>query len=46
MGGPEMAPHTPHRSERPGTAGALLDTVILRRLLATDVLIHGIYLRG
>jgi hypothetical protein len=24
MGGPEMAPHTPQRSERPGKAGALL----------------------
>ena len=26
LGGPEMAPQTPQRSERPGTAGALLDT--------------------
>src|SRR6266705_3242227 len=25
MGGPEMAPHTPRRSERPGEAVALLD---------------------
>ena len=25
MGGLEMAPHTPRRSERPGAAGALLD---------------------
>jgi len=24
MGGPEMAPQTPQRSERPGAAGALL----------------------
>jgi len=24
MGGPDMAPHTPQRSERPGTAVALL----------------------
>ena len=24
VGGPEMAPHTPQRSERPGAAGALL----------------------
>jgi hypothetical protein len=24
MGGPEMAPHTPQRSERPGSAGALI----------------------
>jgi hypothetical protein len=24
MGGPEMAPHTPQRSERPGEAGVLL----------------------
>src|SRR6266850_4023918 len=24
MGGPEMAPHTPQRSERPGKPGALL----------------------
>jgi uncharacterized protein DUF4157 len=26
MGGPEMAPHTPQRSSRPGTPGALLET--------------------
>ena len=26
MGGPDMAPHTPQRSSRPGGAGALLDT--------------------
>jgi len=26
MGGPDMAPHTPRRSERPGKAVALLDT--------------------
>ena len=26
MGGPEMAPHTPQRSDRPGEAVALLDT--------------------
>jgi hypothetical protein len=26
MGGPEMAPQAPQRSERPGEAGALLDT--------------------
>jgi len=25
VGGPEMAPHTPQRSERPGKAVALLD---------------------
>ena len=25
MGGPEMAPHTPPRSERPGEPVALLD---------------------
>jgi hypothetical protein len=25
MGGPEMAPHTPHRSARPGEAVARLD---------------------
>jgi hypothetical protein len=25
MGGPDMAPHTPQRSEHPGGAGALLD---------------------
>ena len=25
MGGPDMAPHTPRRSERPGAAVALLD---------------------
>src|SRR5712692_3406145 len=25
MGGPDMAPHTPRRSEHPGEAGALLD---------------------
>ncbi len=25
MGGPDMAPHTPQRSERPGQAVALLD---------------------
>ena len=25
MGGPDMAPHAPHRSERPGEAVALLD---------------------
>ena len=25
MGGPEMAPQTPHRSARPGTAVARLD---------------------
>ena len=25
MGGPDMAPHTPRRSERPGEAVALLD---------------------
>src|SRR5713226_8361329 len=25
MGGPDMAPHTPQRSEHPGTVGALLD---------------------
>jgi len=24
VGGPEMAPHTPQRSERPGKAGPLL----------------------
>ena len=24
MGGPDMAPHTPQRSERPGQAGSLL----------------------
>ena len=26
MGGPDMAPHTPQRSEPPGEAVALLDT--------------------
>jgi hypothetical protein len=26
MGGPDMAPHTPQRSDRPGEAGVLLDT--------------------
>jgi hypothetical protein len=26
MGGPDMAPHTPQRSEHPGEAVALLDT--------------------
>ncbi len=26
MGGPDMAPHPPQRSERPRVAGALLDT--------------------
>ena len=26
MGGPDMAPHTPQRSEHPGEAGVLLDT--------------------
>jgi len=26
MGGPDMAPHTPQRSERRGKAVALLDT--------------------
>jgi len=26
MGGPDMAPHTPQRSERPGVTVALLDT--------------------
>jgi hypothetical protein len=26
MGGPDTAPHPPQRSERPGTAVALLDT--------------------
>ena len=26
MGGPDMAPHAPQRSERPGSPGALLDT--------------------
>jgi len=25
VGGPDMAPHTPQRSERPGKAVALLD---------------------
>ena len=30
VGGPEMAPHTPQRSERPGTAVALLGTVIAK----------------
>jgi hypothetical protein len=25
VGGPDMAPHTPPRSERPGEPGALLD---------------------
>src|SRR5438477_12420997 len=29
MGGPEMAPQTPQRSERPGTAGALLYTPLV-----------------
>jgi len=27
VGGPDMAPHTPQRSERPGEPGAPLDTV-------------------
>ena len=31
MGGPDMAPHTPQRSEPPGEAGALLDTPRLRQ---------------
>jgi hypothetical protein len=26
MGGPDMAPHTPRRSDRPGEAVAVLDT--------------------
>src|SRR5258708_39831381 len=30
MGGPEMAPQTPQRSERPGTAGAFLYTPHVR----------------
>ena len=36
MGGPEMAPHTPQRSERPGEAVTLLYycAVVLRRAAA------------
>ncbi len=34
MGGPDMAPQTPQRSERPGEAVALLDIWILRRVAA------------
>jgi len=30
MGGPEVAPHTPQRSSRPGEAGAFLE--ILRQV--------------
>ena len=30
MGGPEMAPQTPQRSERPGGPVALLDLLTLR----------------
>ena len=29
MGGPDMAPHTPQRSARPGEAGARLDTPVI-----------------
>ena len=29
MGGPDMAPHSPQRSARPGLAGARLGTVTL-----------------
>ncbi len=35
MGGPEMAPHTPQRSGRPGEAVAPLDTLNRRVVLAT-----------
>ena len=31
MGGPEMAPHTPQRSSRPGKAVAFLDNAGYRR---------------
>jgi hypothetical protein len=33
MGGPEMAPHTPQRSERPGAAVTLLYSGIRTALL-------------
>ena len=31
MGGPDMAPHTPQRSEHPGEPGALLDPALQGR---------------
>src|SRR5207302_4873808 len=38
VGGPEMAPHTPQRSERPGkSSGALLYIPLLYRTLAIAV---------
>jgi hypothetical protein len=39
MGGPEMAPQTPQRSERPGKAVALLDTPALLVLGYSDRLL-------
>ena len=48
MGGPDMAPHTPQRSEHPGEAGALLDTPRLRqsRRLPRRVLRHVTFALG
>src|SRR5438034_7948129 len=34
MGGPDMAPQTPQRSERPGEPGALLDDALRARAVA------------
>ena len=39
MGGPDMAPHTPRRSDRPGEAVAILD--IRSHLLEVDSLVYG-----
>src|SRR5438309_11880178 len=38
MGGPDMAPHTPPRSGRPGEAGAPLDDALRARGLLDDAL--------
>src|SRR5206468_3767675 len=45
MRGPDMAPHTPQRSERPGFAGALLDVRDLSAGYGDHEILRGLSLR-